>query len=264
MARDRGNGGCLKLAVTLLALYVVWQVAVLSLRVAHEAFAFAGEFAKWILAGLAGAGGLLAVIALVAGLVVGARSLWRRLTAGRRGRKEAYRVDYRHYLRAREWQRGIVATAQRLRRRRWLSREDAHHYCEIADLAVRRLREIDEDLIVMASLPVTQPWTQTVLDGARRILEHLERTHNALARLLAQSAAQAIPAMEQDIQEAADELQALLAALDQLAAEKADPVTGMTEEEALRSLATTTTRAAASPVEQRVPFREPPTTEAHQ
>jgi len=260
MARNRDNGGCLKLAVSLFALYVVWQVAVLTLKVASEAFAFAGTLAKWVLLGLAGAGGILAIVALAGGLAAGAAGLWHRLTAGRRHRDETYRVNYWHYLRAREWQRGIVATAQRLRRRKWLSKKDAHRYCETTDLAVQRLREIDEDLIVMKSLPVTQPWTQTILDGARRILEHLERTHNALARLLAQSAVQAIPAMEQDVQEAADELQALLAAVDQLAAEKADSVTGMTEEEALRSVASAT-RAAT---EQRSSLREPPASEIHQ
>jgi hypothetical protein len=213
---ERDKNGCAKLAVTLFVLYVVWQVAALSLRVVGDAFAFAGALAKWVLLGLAGAGGVLALVALAIGGVAGLAGLWNRVTRGRRERQEEYQARYYHYLRAREWERGIDATAQRLRRRKWLSKKDASRYCETADMAVQRLQQLDEDLAMVESLPASQPWAQTIREGADRILHHLERTHNALARLLAQSAVQAIPGMEQDVQEAADELQALLGALEQI------------------------------------------------
>jgi len=250
----RDNQGCLKVGLTLVALYVVWQVAVLWLRVADAAFSFAGALLKWLGLGLTGAGGLVAMMLLVGGVSAGAVALWRRIATGRRKRRELYQAQYRHYLRAREWRQGIGTLAQRLRRRKWLSREDTRRYLETADLAVARLHTLDEDLIVMDSLPAAQPWTPTICDGAERILHHLERTHNALARLLAQSAVQAIPAMEEDVQQAADELQALLAALEHVSSQADAGPFGMSEEQALQSVAGSAAAAGGEPQSSR---REP-------
>jgi hypothetical protein len=214
----------------LLVLYVVWRLAALSLGVVDEAFAFASALLKWLAVGTAGAGGLVALAAGAVGAAFGANWLWRRVSAAWQRRQEERRARYHHHLRGREWQRGICATVQRLRRRRWLAGKDARRYCEIADAAVHRLRAIDEDILLMGSLPTGESWVQALRDGAEGILHHLERTHNALVRLLAASAVQRIPAMELDLQEAGDELQALAAALEQLCVTPAPPTEATTQE----------------------------------
>ncbi len=252
MKQDRP--GCLKVGLTLIVLYVVWQVAMLSLHVAGTAFSFAGTLLRWLGQGLTEAGGLVAIALLAGGVAAGGVALWRRIATGRRKRRGLHQAQYRHHLRAREWRQAIGTLAQRLRRRKWLSKDDTRRYLETADLAVARLHTLDEDLIVMDSLPAAQPWTPTICDGAERILHHLERTHNALARLLAQSAVQAIPAMEEDVQQAADELQALLAALEHVSCQADAGPFGLSEEQALQSVAGSAAPAGEKP---RSPQSEP-------
>ncbi len=224
MRRRHGQGpgaqpGCCQLVAIAFAVLVASQVLVLLVRLLHEVVVLSATLVRWIGMGLAGAAGLAALVALLFGAGHGMRWIGRRFS-GWMGRLRSRRAQSHSYAReAREWQDGIAKTVGRLRKRGWLSREDARRYRKVADASVDRVRALEKDLETLRSVPASERWEGEVEGAARKIVDYLERTHQGLVRLLAESAIQRAPAVELGLKEAADDLEGLLAALEDLEAE---------------------------------------------
>ena len=225
MRRRHGQRmGCCELAVIAFALFVAFQFAVLGLRVLHEILVFAGTLVKWVGLGIAGAAG----IAVLGGLVFGtgyaiSKAFKGLFNWGTRREEKKRRESVSYYRQAREWRSGIATTVRRLQKRDWLSRDDGRRYRESADSAVDRVRSIERDLGTFRSLPASEEWVRKLDEVARNLVSRLERTHRALARLLAESALQRAPTVEMELQDATDELESLIAALEDINGDSSVP-----------------------------------------
>ena len=82
-----------------------------------------------------------------------------------------------------------------------------------AEQARRRAKELEGDLKAMRSLPSTESHMPRLEAAAAKTVEGLERTHRALVELLAQAAMQPDSGIEAALLEAADELETLAAAV---------------------------------------------------
>jgi hypothetical protein len=211
--------GCCQLVAIAFAVLVASQVLVLLVRLLHEVVVLSATLVRWIGIGLAGAAGLAALVALVFGAGHGVRWIGRRLSGWMRRLRTRRAQSHSYARQAGEWRGGIAKTVGRLRKRGWLSREDARRYRKVADSSVNRVRALEEDLQTLRSVPASEQWEGEVEGAARKIVDHLERTHQGLVRLLAESAVQRAPAVEESLKEATDDLESLLAALEDLEAE---------------------------------------------
>ncbi len=210
--------GCCQLVAIAFAVLVGAQVLVLIVRLLHEVVILSATLVRWIGIGLAGAAGLVALVAAAFGFGYGIRWLGKRFSGWMQGLRTR-RVEGHSYSReARQWQKGIAATVGRLRKRDWLSKADARRYREVADASVARVRALEKDLATLRSVPASEQWEGEVERATRKIVDHLERTHQGLVRLLAESALQRAPAVEISLKEAGDDLESLLAALEDLEA----------------------------------------------
>ena len=223
MPRRHGQKmGCCELAVVVFALFVAFQFAVLGLRVLHEVIILAGTLVKWIGIGIAGAAGIAALTAAVFGIGYGLKQAakglfgWMSRPATRARRQETYHEQ------ARRWRGGIAKAVRALQKREWLTRDDARRYRESADGAARRVRSMERDLKTLCSLPASEEWVGKLDEAAQTLVSRLERTHRALTRLLAESALQTAPTAGMNIRDAAEELESLVAALDDVT--DTDPV----------------------------------------
>jgi hypothetical protein len=216
--RPSQTPGCCQLVAIAFAVLVASQVLVLVLRVLHEVAILSATLIKWVGMGLAGVVGIAAVVAGAFGVARGFGWLTGRFRAWRSRLRERRQRRHPYYDKAREWQRGIVTTVRRLRGRGWLSRQDAARYHGIARASVKRLRALDRDLATLRSVPASDHWEREVEEAAQTVVDHLQRTHHGLVRLLAESAVQRGPAVEMGLREAADDLESLLAALEDLEA----------------------------------------------
>jgi hypothetical protein len=202
--------GCCELVAVVFGLFVALQFAMLGARVVGELAVFATTLVKWIGLGLAGAAGVALVAAVVYGLGRGAgRAIESLLDSGGDARQ---RVESFH-RRARRWQRGIRATLARLRRRKWLGQEEAKRYSQSVASAVTRIRSLESDLRTLRSLPASASLADDLEATAENLLSRLERTHHALARLLAESALERAPLVDAKLRDATEEVEALVSAL---------------------------------------------------
>lgn len=206
MARRHGQKmGCCELAAVVFVLFVGMQVIVQGARVVAELALLAGTLLKWAALGVAGALAMIAAGTLVFGIIYGlgrsAQSLF--------GTKRPASL----FDQARRWKRGIEATVGHLRRRGWLTKDDARRYTRSVDAAVMRIRDLEGDIATLRSLPGGEGSVATLQAAADTLLSRLERTHRALVRLLAESALEKAPLAQESLGQAADELESLLAAL---------------------------------------------------
>ena len=205
--------GCFELVFAAFALFVVLQLGMLGVRLVSQLVRLAATLLQWIAFGVVGALAIAAVIGVLYGLGKGLASLARALAGAGRKRSQAENQHASHLRLAKQWRGGIKATVRRLRRRGWLSKDDAKRYCDIANTAVKRVKALEGDLHTMHSLPATEKWATRIDAAAALIVERLERTHLALVQLLAESAIQPDSGIEADLREAADEMESLIAAL---------------------------------------------------
>ncbi len=206
--------GCIELLVVAFILFVGLQVGVFALRLVGELVVIGTTLARWVAVGAAGAIGVALAGVLVFYTGKGLASGLGRLFGWKKSRREARQELSSYRSQAREWRVGIRKTIRRLRKRRWLSRGDALRYWKVADAAVLRLRALEGDLMTLRSLPATEKWTASVDKAARTIVDRLEQTHMALVKLLAESALQPDEGVASDLRESADELESLLAAIE--------------------------------------------------
>ena len=205
--------GCFELLFTAFVLFVVLQLGMLGVRLVTQLARLAATLVQWLAFGAVGALAIAAVIAMLYGLGKGVAAIAGALAGAGRTRTRAEERHASHLRQARQWRSGIKATVRRLRRRGWLSRDDAKRYRDIAGAAVRRVKALEGDLHTMHSLPSTEKWATRIDAAAALIVERLERTHLALVQLLAESAIQPDSGIEADLREAADEMESLIAAL---------------------------------------------------
>jgi len=215
MGRDRRRQklGCFELVFAAFVLFVVLQLGMLGVRLVTQLARLAATLLQWIAFGAVGALAIAVVIGVLYGLGKGVAGLARALAGAGRKRSQAEDKHVSHLRQARQWRGGIKATVRRLRRRGWLSKDDAKRYCDIANTAVKRVKALEGDLHTMHSLPATEKWATRIDAAAVLIVERLERTHLALVQLLAESAIQPDSGIEADLREAADEMESLIAAL---------------------------------------------------
>jgi len=214
MRRRGEKTGCCELAVIAFVLFLGLQFAVLGMRVFGETAVLATTLVKWLALGIAGAAGLAALTAAAFGLGYALKFLTKGFF-GLVSPPQARPARTASYSRqAREWQRGIAATIKRLRKRNWIEKDDAKRYRESADAAVERIVSLERDLKTLRSVPAAEELAREVEAVARNLVSRLERTHRALARLLAESALKHAPAVEINLRDAADELESLVAALE--------------------------------------------------
>ena len=226
--------GCCQVVAIAFAVLVASQVLVLLVRVLSEVVILSATLIRWIGIGLAGAAGLALFVAVVSGVGYGIRSVGKRFS-GWMQRLRTRRQDSHSYGRqARQWQKGIATTAGRVGKRGWLSKQDARRYREVADSSVARVRALERDLATLRSVPASQKWEGEVERAAEKIVDHLERTHEGLVRLLAESAVQRAPAVELSLKEAADDLESLLAALEDLESQSPVATTADMDDESER------------------------------
>jgi len=205
--------GCCELVAVVFGLFVALQFVVLGARVVSELAVLAGTLVKWLGLGLAGALsiGLLAALVYGAGRGLGKAFqglLGSRTTAGTRPTaQESY------HARARRWQRAINTTVGRLRGRRWIDRDAAKRYQQTVAAAVGRIRSLEADLATLRSLPSSGDLADELDAAAQTLVARLERTHHALAKLLAESALQHAPVVDANLRDATDEVEALVSAL---------------------------------------------------
>lgn len=201
--------GCCELAAVIFVLFVLVQALAQGARVMAELALLAGTLVKWVALGVAGAVTLLAAGVLVFGIAYGvakgAQSLHRRPRP-----QSSYRE-------AQRWRRGIQTTVSRLCGRGWLTKKDAKRYSRSVDAAVARIRALEKDITTLQSLPEGEGSAAQLQSVADTLLSRLERTHRALVRLLAQSALEKAPVVQESLGQAADELESLLAALEEVA-----------------------------------------------
>jgi len=217
MARRHGQKmGCCELAVVVFALFVAFQFLALGARVVTELAVFATTLVKWIGLGLAGGLGVVAVVATVYALgrvlteVAGGFAKTRPRGEARQPSRESY------HRQARRWQRGINTTVGRLRRRDWIERDDAKRYRQSVGSAVERIHSLEHDLKTLRSLPASEELADELESVAQTLLSRLERTHRALAKLLAESALQRAPVVDQNLRDSADEVESLVTALQEV------------------------------------------------
>jgi hypothetical protein len=214
--RRREKMGCCELAVVVFALFVALQFAAFGARVVTELVELAAVLVKWVGLGLAGALSILALSAAVFGVSWGVS----RIARGIFGRAPAARTDRApsatHHQQARKWQRGIATTVGQLQKRGWLKKEDARRYRESVDAAVERIRCLEQDLRTLRSLPASEGLADDLEEAARTLVARLEQTHRAVARLLAESSLHRAPSVDAKLREAADELESLVAALEEV------------------------------------------------
>jgi len=208
--------GCCELAVVVFALFVAFQFLALGARVVTELAVFAATLVKWIGLGLAGGIGVVAVIAIVyaLGRVLTGVAAGLPQTRTRAEAKQSPRES--HYRQARRWQRGINTTVARLRRRDWIERDDAKRYRQSVSSAVQRIRSLEHDLRTLRSLPSSDELADELESVTETLLSRLERTHRALAKLLAESALQRAPMVDAKLRDAADEVESLVSALQEV------------------------------------------------
>lgn len=208
--------GCCQLVAIAFAVLVASQVLMLLVRLLHEAVALSATLVRWVGIGLVGAAGVVALVAAGLGMAYGVGWVGRSLSGWMRRLWTQRRESHSYSRQASEWQKGIVTTVGRLRKRGWLSKQDARRYRDVADASVDRVRALEQDLETLRSVPSSEQWEGEVEGAVRKIVSHLERTHQGLVRLLAESAVQRAPAVELSLKEAADDLESLLAALEDL------------------------------------------------
>jgi len=210
--------GCLELAVVAFGLFVAFQFLVLGSRVVAELAALAGTLIRWVGMGLAGALALAAVAAAVFGIGYGLKKLAAKFAA-RPAMTEAKHAPHVAYSRqAREWQRGIDTTVRRLRKHNWLSRQDAKRYRQSVEAAIERIRSLEHDIKTLRGLRGSAELADDLEKVAQTLVSRLERTHCALARLLAESALERAPIVDAKLREATEELESLVAALAEVGA----------------------------------------------
>jgi hypothetical protein len=122
---------------------------------------------------------------------------------------------------AREWQRGIEAAVRGLQRRGWLKKEPARRYRDSVKAAVERVAQLEADRRMLSALPASEGFPAKLERAAQALIARLERTHRALTRLLAESALQQAPIEDENLRDAADELESLVAALEDVGAASA-------------------------------------------
>jgi hypothetical protein len=139
------------------------------------------------------------------------------------GAKHAPHVAYSRQ--ARQWQRGIQTTVSRLRKHDWLSKQDAKRYRQSVDAAIERIRSLEHDVKTLRGLPGSAGLADELETVAGTLVRRLERTHSALARLLAESALERAPIVDAKLREATEELESLVAALAEVGAASVPSVT---------------------------------------
>ncbi|MBM3500790.1 MAG: hypothetical protein FJX74_19190 [Armatimonadetes bacterium] len=242
MARRHGQKmGCCELVAVVFGLFVALQFAVLGARVVTELAVFAGTLVKWIGLGLAGALTMAAFAAVIYGLGRGLSKAAEGLSGSARPVETAPAREESYHRRARRWQRGINTTVGRLRRRRWVQRDEAKRYRESVSSAVTRIRSLESDVRTLRSLPASGELADQLEAMAQTLLARLERTHHALAKLLAESALERAPLIDAKLRDATDEVEALVTALADVSA--SSPASAEEEERrAIESLETTVER----------------------
>jgi len=230
MARHRGQKmGCCELVAVVFGLFVAFQFLVLGARVVGELAVLATTLVKWGGLALAGAASIAVLAALVYGLGRGLGKAAEGLTAGGARNRPVQVPQESCHRRARRWQRGINTTVGRLRRRNWIDKGDAKRYCESVASAVARIRSLEADVRTLRSLPASNELAEELDAMAQTLLARLERTHQALAKLLAESALERAPLVDANLRDATEEVEALVAAL-------ADVNGSTTEEEERRAV----------------------------
>jgi len=222
--------GCLELGVVAFALFVAFQFLVLGTRVISGLVDLAGTLIRWAGWGLAGALVLVALTALVFGIGYALKKAAGKIL-GRPTATDAKHTPHEAYGRqARQWQRGIKTTVGRLRKHNWLSRQDAKRYRQSVDAAIERIRSLEHDIKTLRALPGSGELADELEAVAGTLVGRLERTHRALARLLAESALERAPIVDAKLRDATEELESLVAALAEVSA-TAEPAAPVVEEE---------------------------------
>jgi len=215
MARRQGEKmGCCELALVVFVLFVVFQFTMLGARVLNETVVLVSTLIKWLGIGIAGAAGIAAVAAAAFGAAYVLKQMGKALFGPAAPRQVAPSRTASHHRQACEWQRGINTTVGRLQKRRWIPKADARRYRDSAAAAVQRVRSLEHDLATLRSLPASDELARELEEAARTLVSRLERTHRALARLLAQSALQREPTVDLNLRDAVDEIESLVAALE--------------------------------------------------
>ncbi|MBM3474663.1 MAG: hypothetical protein FJX75_15470 [Armatimonadetes bacterium] len=213
--------GCLELAVVAFALFVAFQFIVLGSRVVGELVALAGTLIRWLGMGLAGALSLVVLTALVMGIGYGLKKAAAKFLRPPATADARHAPPVAHSRQAQQWQRGIRTTVGRLRKHNWLSKQDARRYRQSVDMAIERIRSLEHDIKTLRALPGSLELADELEKVAATLVGRLERTHHALARLLAESALERAPIVDAKLREATEELESLVAALAEVGAASA-------------------------------------------